>query len=127
MSASSSNQQLSGYQSSLLESIQQVNSKFDESIKGFDIESEISKARAYQQKLLNIKRDMTVSRERSAKLRTRALKLQEEKQRAALDQELKKDRIKQREKQLSPVVRTSSASVDESSNSSSTSATVPSS
>lgn len=119
--STSSNQQLSGYQSSLLDSIEQVNSKFEDSLKGFDIESEIIKARLYQQKLLNIKRDMTVCKERSSKLKTRALKLQEEKQKAALDQELKKDRIKQREKQLSPVVR-ASTSVDESSSSSATQA-----
>lgn len=105
-----SNEQISKYQSSLLDSIEQENNKFDDSMKGFDIDAEIAKARLYQQKLINIKRDMMVVKERSTKLKARALKLHEEKQKDALDQELKKDRIKQREKQLSPVVRTSTTS-----------------
>lgn len=104
------NDHLSRYQNSLLDSIGQENNKFEECLKSFDIESEIAKARLYHQKLVNIKRDMTVTKERSLKLKARALKLQEEKQKTALDEELKKDRIKQREKQLSPVVRSSSTS-----------------
>lgn len=104
-----SNDHLSRYQDSLLDSVRQENNKFEECLKSFDIESEIAKARLYHHKLVNIKREMTVTKERSLKLKARALKLQEEKQKTALDQELKKDRIKQREKQLSPVVRSSSS------------------
>jgi len=96
--------ELNRYQLSVIESIQQENNKRDEALKNVDIDVVLTKARLYQTKLITMKKDMELISEKSAKLKCRALKLQEQKQKEALGTALEIDRQKQLEAQLSPVV-----------------------
>ena len=54
----------------------------------------------YRNKLVKVKEDMQILTERSAKLRKRAVRLQEEKQRESMDREAKRAKERQREKEL---------------------------
>lgn len=97
-------EELHRYQNSVLESIQQENNKRDEALKNVDVAGQIAKARIYLAKLTAIKKDMDMIKEKSDKIKARALKLHEEKQQEALYKELEVDRQKEREKLLSPVL-----------------------
>ncbi|KAI1290322.1 Biogenesis of lysosome-related organelles complex 1 subunit 6 [Halotydeus destructor] len=92
------------YQKSVIETIQQENQKQLEATKPIDLDTIINRAKLYHKKLVGIKKDMDMISEKSEKLKVRAIKLQADKQREALMAELEKERQKERDKKLSPVV-----------------------
>ena len=96
--------ELKQYQCSVIESICQEQTQFNESIAKLDIDSMISKALFYSNKLINIKKDMNMIKEKSKRLKKRALKLQEDKQKEALEKELERDEQVQRDKLLVPII-----------------------
>ncbi|RWS28752.1 biogenesis of lysosome-related organelles complex 1 subunit 6-like protein [Leptotrombidium deliense] len=107
-------EEMNQYQLSLITSIQQERAKLEDKMKDADLEAMIAKANLYHNKLLNIKREMRTLTERSEALKKRALKLQEEKQKEALEYELERDKELQLEKQLSPVKPSTSTSTSSS-------------
>jgi len=92
------------YQNSLIESLQHRNQTLNESTKNVDIDSMILQASQYVTKLASIKKDIEMIREKSQRNKRRALKLQEQQQEYALERELRRDEMIQREKQLAPII-----------------------
>jgi pallidin len=96
--------ELKQYQLSLIESLHQEQNQFNESISKLDIDGMISKAYIYSNKLINIKKDMEMVKEKSKRLKKRILKLQEDKQKRALEKELEREEQVQRDKLLVPII-----------------------
>lgn len=96
--------ELNKYQTSLLESIEQENSKYEFVNQNIDLDSMLSRGRLYQAKLNNMIKDMESLKDRSDRIKKRAAKLEHLKQQEALKLELERDRDLQRERQLKPVV-----------------------
>jgi len=90
------------YQVFVVESLEQENQKFHE----FDLQ--LKEAKDYLDRLLAIKQDVKTIQEKSQRLKQRALRLQDKKQKEALDMELKRDRVLEEERKLTPVFRSSS-------------------
>ncbi|KAK8760012.1 hypothetical protein V5799_028720 [Amblyomma americanum] len=86
----------------LLDTVQQENSRFAESTGSLD--DMLQRARLYQAKLVRIKRDMGELQQRSSRLRKRALRLQQMKQKEALQAEQQRQRDLERTRQLQPRV-----------------------
>ncbi|XP_074604848.1 biogenesis of lysosomal organelles complex 1 subunit pallidin [Brevipalpus obovatus] len=97
-------EELLKYQNSLIESLQHRNQSLHESTKSVDLDSMVFKANQYVIKLTNIKKDMETIKERSERNKRRALKLQEQQRDYALEKELRRDEMIQREKQLAPII-----------------------
>ena len=103
------------YQSFISESLQQENNKFKECNQSFNFDSALKEAKVYQDKLNAMKKDVVSLQDKSQRLKERALKLHSKKQKEALDLELKRDRIQEEERKLSPLIRTSSVASSSSS------------
>ena len=101
--------ELNRYQSSLIESLEQENEKYNEFNKQLDFESIVSKANTYCHKLVSIKKEMQSLTERSDKLKRRALRLQSIKSNQIESIEIQKYNELEKEKRLQPVVVTSRA------------------
>lgn len=86
----------------LLDTVQQENSRFADSMGSLD--DMLQRARLYQAKLVRIKRDMVELQQRSSRLRKRALRLQQMKQKEALQAEQQRQRDLERTRQLQPRV-----------------------
>ena len=84
----------------LIESIQQENAKFAECQAMKEVAATMEKAKAYQVKLQNIKRDMYALRDKSLKLQKRAIRLQQQKEKEAVQEEARRQREQERERQL---------------------------
>ncbi|KAK2149908.1 hypothetical protein LSH36_432g02055 [Paralvinella palmiformis] len=91
----------------LMETLQQENTKFRECSDFLEVKKLMANAKLYQNKLLSIKKDMIMLHEKSAKLKKRALKLQQQKQKQILLEEQAHERELDREQQL--VAKLSSA------------------
>lgn len=76
------------------------NEKFEKVNEEYKINEMIQKTRQYHSKLSNLQREMVVLTDRSASLKTRALKLQESKQKEALKRELKRQEELEKEEAL---------------------------
>ncbi|KAK7481467.1 hypothetical protein BaRGS_00027318 [Batillaria attramentaria] len=92
-SKSSINEVLSN-QTVLIETVEQENSKFRDCTAFKELTDTMAKAKEYHNKLLVLKRDMVSLHDRAGKLKKRALKLQQQKQREELQ------RAHQQEKEL---------------------------
>lgn len=94
--------ELTRNQSILIETIQQENTRFSECTNLYHLDDLFARAKHYHLKLQNIKKEMAVLHERTNKLKKRALKLQQQKQKEALQREQQKERLLEYEKQLTP-------------------------
>lgn len=92
------------YQQSVIETVNRENDKCDELKSELNLDEEIRLATVYQSKLNQICKDIALVRERSERIRQRAIKLQERKQREQLKAELNRDKQKQLDNNLVPVV-----------------------
>lgn len=90
------------YQSFVIESLEQENHKFQEE-SSFDFESLLKDGRKYHEKVLLLKKDVTLIQDKSQRLKERALKLKDRKMKEALDMEFKRDHIQEQEKKLQPL------------------------
>lgn len=74
--------------------------KFEKVTHEYKIHEMIQKTRNYQMKLVNLQKEMVSLSERSASMTSRALKLQEAKQKEALKRELKRQEQLEKEEAL---------------------------
>lgn len=94
------------YQESITNPMRRENDKFGELDLRHNLDDVISKARDYQQKLVNIKRSMLMMRDKTSKLKRRTHKLLEDKIREDIEKQRTKERREILEKHLEPVVNT---------------------
>ena len=92
------------YQQSVIETVDRENEKADELKSELNLEEEIKLAGVYRGKLDQICRDIALVREKSERIKQRAIKLQERKQREQIKAELNRDKQKQMDNNLVPVV-----------------------
>jgi len=84
----------------LIETVQAENAKFDDCSALKEVIQVMEQAKLYHNKLLTIKKDMSMLHEKSAKMKSRALKLQQQKQKEALQKEADRERQLEKERAL---------------------------
>lgn len=94
------------YQVSIADSLEQENKKYNELAKLYDVEQMISKAKVYSDKLVNIKRNILLIRDRTARLKRKATKVLEDKNREDLEIQRYREQKEMLERHLEPVVNT---------------------
>nr|XP_031528688.1 biogenesis of lysosome-related organelles complex 1 subunit 6 isoform X2 [Vicugna pacos] len=92
----------------LLDTLEQEISKFKECHSMLDINALFTEAKHYHTKLVNIRKEMLMLHEKTSKLKKRALKLQQKRQKEELEREQQREKEFEREKQLTakPAKRT---------------------
>ncbi|XP_059145567.1 biogenesis of lysosome-related organelles complex 1 subunit 6-like isoform X2 [Physella acuta] len=91
--------QIKSSQNVLIETVQQENNKFVDCPALIDLEKTMSKAKLYHSKLIKLRKDMTNLHEKAKKLKKRAVKLQQQKQKEeltrahVLEKEMEKERM----------------------------------
>ncbi|XP_053933568.1 biogenesis of lysosome-related organelles complex 1 subunit 6 [Cuculus canorus] len=93
-------QELTQNQVVLLDTLEQEISKFKECNSILDIDALFSEAKHYHNKLVNIRNEMMMLHEKTSKLKKRALKLQQKRQKEELEREQQREKELEREKQL---------------------------
>ncbi|KAM4744259.1 biogenesis of lysosome-related organelles complex 1 subunit 6 [Anableps anableps] len=93
-------QELTQNQLILLDTLDQEVTKFRECNALLDLNSLFTEAKIYQNKLVNIRKEMIMLHEKTTKLKKRALKLQQQKQKELLEKEQQRERELERERQL---------------------------
>ncbi|XP_038623355.1 biogenesis of lysosome-related organelles complex 1 subunit 6 [Tachyglossus aculeatus] len=93
-------QELTQNQVVLLDTLEQEISKFKECHAILDINALFSEAKYYHSKLVNVRKEMLLLHEKAAKLKKRALKLQQRRQKEELEREQQREKEFEREKQL---------------------------
>uniref|UniRef100_A0A3B3VFP4 Biogenesis of lysosomal organelles complex-1, subunit 6, pallidin n=1 Tax=Poecilia latipinna TaxID=48699 RepID=A0A3B3VFP4_9TELE len=93
-------QELTQNQLILLDTLDQEITKFRECNTLLDLNSLFTEAKIYQNKLVNIRKEMIMLHEKTTKLKKRALKLQQQKQKELLEKEQQRERELERERQL---------------------------
>lgn len=93
-------------QEAIIETIERENDRYDQMQSAYDLDSLISKARQYQDKLLNIKKDMLIVKDKTIRLRRKAVKIIEDKNKEALELQRNRERNEILERHLEPVVNT---------------------
>uniref|UniRef100_A0A673T8K6 Biogenesis of lysosomal organelles complex 1 subunit 6 n=2 Tax=Laurasiatheria TaxID=314145 RepID=A0A673T8K6_SURSU len=101
-------QELTQNQVVLLDTLEQEISKFKECHSMLDINALFTEAKHYHAKLVNIRKEMLMLHEKTSKLKKRALKLQQKRQKEELEREQQREKELEREKQLTakPAKRT---------------------
>ncbi|XP_035888903.1 biogenesis of lysosome-related organelles complex 1 subunit 6 isoform X2 [Phyllostomus discolor] len=101
-------QELTQNQVVLLDTLEQEISKFKECHSMLDINALFTEAKHYHTKLVNIRKEMLMLHEKTSKLKERALKLQQKRQKEELEREQQREKEFEREKQLTakPAKRT---------------------
>lgn len=101
-------QELTQNQIILLDTLDQEVTKFRDCNALLDLNSLFTEAKIYHNKLVNIRKEMIMLHEKTAKLKKRALRLQQQKQREALEKEQQREKALERERQLTakPAKRT---------------------
>ncbi|GAB1286820.1 Biogenesis of lysosome-related organelles complex 1 subunit 6 [Apodemus speciosus] len=84
----------------LLDTLEQEISKFKECHSMLDINALFTEAKHYHAKLVTIRKEMLLLHEKTSKLKKRALKLQQKRQREELEREQQREKECEREKQL---------------------------
>uniref|UniRef100_A0A8I3Q5I4 Sulfide quinone oxidoreductase n=1 Tax=Canis lupus familiaris TaxID=9615 RepID=A0A8I3Q5I4_CANLF len=84
----------------LLDTLEQEISKFKECHSMLDINALFTEAKHYHAKLVNIRKEMLMLHEKTSKLKKRALKLQQKRQKEELEREQQREKEFEREKQL---------------------------
>ena len=82
------------------------NEKYKELEAAHNYDQIITNAKDYHEKLVNIKRSMLIMRDKTAKLRKRAIKIMENKNREDIERQRSRERQEMLEKHLEPVVNT---------------------
>ncbi|TNN24167.1 Biogenesis of lysosome-related organelles complex 1 subunit 6 [Liparis tanakae] len=85
----------------LLDTLDQEVTKFRDCNALLDLNSLFTEAKVYHNKLVTIRKEMIVLHERTTKLKRRGLKLQQQKQKEALEKEQRREKELERERQLS--------------------------
>eukprot|EP00092_Neocalanus_flemingeri_P065604 GFUD01079812.1.p1 GENE.GFUD01079812.1~~GFUD01079812.1.p1 ORF type:complete len:141 (+),score=60.84 GFUD01079812.1:56-478(+) len=80
--------------------VQKEGMRLNEGRAKYGVEHMLTLTNIYKNKLVKAKEDMQMLTERSVKLRKRATKLQEEKQKESMDREMKRAKDRQMEKEL---------------------------
>ncbi|XP_074863109.1 biogenesis of lysosome-related organelles complex 1 subunit 6 isoform X1 [Carettochelys insculpta] len=93
-------QELTQNQAVLLDTLEQEISKFKECNSILDINALFLEAKHYHSKLVNIRKEMMLLHEKTTKLKKRALKLQQKRQKEELEREQQREKELEREKQL---------------------------
>ncbi|XP_047218652.1 biogenesis of lysosome-related organelles complex 1 subunit 6 [Girardinichthys multiradiatus] len=93
-------QELTQNQLILLDTLDQEVTKFRECNTLLDLNSLFTEAKVYQNKLVNIRKEMILLHEKTTKLKKRALKLQQQKQKELLEKEQQRESELERERQL---------------------------
>uniref|UniRef100_A0A8C8SU97 Biogenesis of lysosome-related organelles complex 1 subunit 6 n=1 Tax=Pelusios castaneus TaxID=367368 RepID=A0A8C8SU97_9SAUR len=93
-------QELTQNQVVLLDTLEQEISKFKECNSILDINALFSEAKHYHNKLVTIRKEMLMLHEKTSKLKKRALKLQQKRQKEELEREQQREKEFEREKQL---------------------------
>ncbi|XP_062922353.1 biogenesis of lysosome-related organelles complex 1 subunit 6 isoform X1 [Mobula hypostoma] len=93
-------QELTQNQVVLLDTLEQQIAKFRECHLVLDINALFTEAKCYHDKLVNIRREMVMLHERTTRLKRRALKLQQQRQREVLEHEQQREKELERERQL---------------------------
>ncbi|PNI75057.1 BLOC1S6 isoform 17, partial [Pan troglodytes] len=83
----------------LLDTLEQEISKFKECHSMLDINALFAEAKHYHAKLVNIRKEMLMLHEKTSKLKKRALKLQQKRQKEELEREQQREKEFEREKQ----------------------------
>lgn len=94
------------YQESIIDTLAGANGKFKHVEQTHDIDRVLGQARDYHEKVVNIKKSLSILRDRSAKLKKRATKILDEKNREDIEKQRLKERMDRLEKHLEPVVNT---------------------
>lgn len=97
-------------QKSIIESIEHESARYDDMQATNDLDSMISKAKLYQDKLMNIKKNMLIVKDKTIRLRRKAVKILEDKNKEALELQRSRERREMLERHLEPVVNTSAPS-----------------
>ncbi|XP_061180830.1 biogenesis of lysosome-related organelles complex 1 subunit 6-like [Saccostrea echinata] len=84
----------------LVESVQQENAKFTDCQDMEEISKTMAQAKKYHMKLINLKKEMNALSEKAAKLKRRAVKIQQQKQKEDLQKVHQREREQEREKML---------------------------
>lgn len=93
-------------QESITESIRLENEKYNELEAAHNFEHMIIQAKEYHEKLVNIKRSMLLMKDKTARLKRKATKMLEDKNREDLELQRSRERRELMEKHLEPVVNT---------------------
>lgn len=94
------------YQEFITDSMRKENEKYKELEAAHNYDQIITNAKDYHEKLVNIKRSMLIMRDKTAKLRKRAIKIMENKNREDIERQRSRERQEMLEKHLEPVVNT---------------------
>ncbi|XP_008308738.1 biogenesis of lysosome-related organelles complex 1 subunit 6 [Cynoglossus semilaevis] len=93
-------QELTQNQLILLDTLDQEVTKFRECNTIHDLNLLFTEAKVYHNKLVTIRKEMIMLHDKTTKLKKRALKLQQQKQREALEKEQQREKELERERQL---------------------------
>lgn len=101
-------QELTQNQVILLDTLDQEVTKFRDCNALLDINALFTEAKIYHNKLVNIRKEMIMLHEKTTKLKKKALKLQQQKQKDLLEKEQQREKELERERQLTakPAKRT---------------------
>lgn len=91
-------------QESIIDSVKQENDNYARLDEAYDLDYMISKAREYHDKLVNIKRTMLIMKDRTTRLKRKASKLLEDRNREDLELQRSRERREMLERDLEPVV-----------------------
>ena len=80
--------------------VQKKGERLNEGRSKYGAEHMLTLTSIYRNKLVRVKEDMQMLTERSAKLRKRTIRLQEEKQKESMDREMRRSKERQKEKEL---------------------------
>lgn len=94
-------------QESIIKSVQEENRKLQNLDDRYKLDEMISKARDYHEKLVNIKKSMLIIKDKTAKLKRKAIKILEDNDREELERQKLERRREMLERHLEPVVNTS--------------------
>lgn len=94
------------YQDSITDSIKSANDKYIEVEQLHHIEQLIAHTKDYQEKIVNLKRSLLAIKDKSSKLRKRADKILEHKNREDKERQKLRERREALERHLEPVVST---------------------
>uniref|UniRef100_A0A3B3ZFD9 Biogenesis of lysosome-related organelles complex 1 subunit 6 n=1 Tax=Periophthalmus magnuspinnatus TaxID=409849 RepID=A0A3B3ZFD9_9GOBI len=93
-------QELTQNQVILLETLDQEVTKFRDCNALLDLNALFTEAKIYHNKLVNIRKEMIMLHEKTTKLKKKALKLQQQKQKDLLEKEQQREKELERERQL---------------------------
>ncbi|XP_052265646.1 biogenesis of lysosome-related organelles complex 1 subunit 6-like isoform X2 [Dreissena polymorpha] len=88
----------------LIETVQQENTKFQDTEALLRLKETMQQARVYHNKLISLKKEMTFLLDKSTKLKSRAVRLQQQRQREDLARAAQREKELEREQMLKPKI-----------------------